>query len=84
MEQRIINSGKLAISDLVQLAKYGKDQLFIDYDEEADVLYVSFGKPQKADDSIHGEGDIIRRKKGNKIIGLTILNASRFRKVKSS
>lgn len=84
MEQRIINSGKLAISDLVQLAKYGKDKLFIDYDEEADVLYVSFGKPQRADDSIHGEDDIIRRKKGNKIIGLTILNASRFRKVKSS
>lgn len=84
MEQRIVNSGKLAIPDLVQLAKYGKDKLFIDYDEEADVLYVSFGKPQKADDSIHGEDDIIRRKKDNKIIGLTILNASRFRKVKSS
>ena len=84
MEQKIINSGKLAISDLVQLAKYGNDKLFIDYDEEADVLYVSFGKPQKADDSIHGEDDIIRRKKGNKIVGLTILNASRFRKVKSS
>lgn len=84
MEQRIINSGKSAIADLIQLAKYGKDQLFIDYDEGADVLYVSFGKPQKADDSIHGEGDIIKRKKGNKIIGLTILNASRFNKLKSS
>ena len=78
MEQRIINSGKLAIPDLVQLAKYGKDKLFIDYDEEADVLYISFGKPQKADDSVHGENDIIRRKKGNKVIGLTILNASCF------
>lgn len=85
MEQRIINSGKLVISDLIKLAKYGQDKLFIDYDEEADVLYVSFGKPQKADDSIHGEDDIIRRKKGNKVIGLTILNASRFsKKAKSS
>lgn len=80
MEQRIVNSGKLATPDLVQLAKYGHDKLFIDYDEEADVLYVSFGKPQKADDAIHGEDDIIRRKKDGKIIGLTILNASRFRK----
>lgn len=80
MEQRIINSGRLATPDLVQLAKYGQDKLFIDYDEEADVLYVSFGKPQKADDAIQGSDDIIRRKKGNKIIGLTILNASRFRK----
>lgn len=84
MEQRIINSGKIAIADFIRLAKYGNDKLFIDYDEEADVLYVSFGKPQKADNSVHGEDDIIRRKKGNKIIGLTILNASRFSKVKSS
>lgn len=27
---------------------------FLDYDQEADVLYVSFGKPQKADDAIQG------------------------------
>ena len=80
MEQVIINSSKMAISDLVQLAKYGKDKLFIDYDEEADVLYVNFGKPQKADDSIQDKDGIIKRKKDNKIIGLTILNASRFEK----
>lgn len=80
MEQRIINSGKMAISDLVQLAQYGDDKLFIDYDKEADVLYVSFGKPQKADDSTQGEDGIIRRKKGKKVIGLTILNASRFQR----
>lgn len=80
MEQRIINSSKLAVSDLVQMAQYGKDKLFIDYDEEVDVLYVSFGKPQKADDAIQDRDGIIRRKKGKKIIGLTILNASRFRK----
>lgn len=70
----------MVISDLVKLAQYGQDKLFIDYDEEADVLYVSFGKPQKADDSIQDKEGIIRRKKGSKIIGLTILNASRFSK----
>lgn len=80
MEQRIINSGKMAVSDLVQLAEYGNDKLFIDYDKEADVLYVSFGRPQKADDAIQGEDGIVRRKKGKKIVGLTILNASRFKK----
>ena len=78
MEQRIINSSKIAVSDLVQMAQYGKDKLYVDYDSEADVLYVSFGKPQKADDAIQGKDGIIRRKKGNKIVGLTILNASRF------
>ena len=78
MEQRIINSSKLVAADLVQLARFGNDKLFIDYDDEADVLYVSFGKPQKADDSVQGKDGIIRRKKGKKVIGLTILNASRF------
>lgn len=80
MEQTIVNSGQLAVADFISLAKYGQDKLFIDYDEEADVLYISFGKPQKADDSVHGENDIIRRKKEKKIIGLTVLNASRFKK----
>lgn len=79
MEQRIINSSKLAVSDLVQMAQYGQDKLFVDYDEEADVLYISFGKPRKADTAMQGEDGIIRRKKGDKIVGLTILNASRFR-----
>lgn len=78
MEQRIINSSKMVVADLLQLARFGNDKLFIDYDEEADVLYVSFGKPQKADDANQGKDGIIRRKKGNKVVGLTILNASRF------
>jgi uncharacterized protein YuzE len=48
-----------------------------DYDAEGDVLYISFGEPQEADDSdITEEGVIIRLKEG-KIIGLTILNASK-------
>lgn len=80
MEQTIINSGKIAAYDLVRLAQYGNDKLFVDYDKEADVLYVSFGKPQKADDAVQGKDGIIRRKKGDKIVGLTILNASRFGK----
>lgn len=76
MDQRLISSGKIAASDLVNLAKYGQDKLFVDYDEEADILYVSFGKPQKADTSVQEQG-IIKRIKGKKIIGLTILNASK-------
>lgn len=52
----------------------------LDYDKEADVLYVSFGQPKKADDAVQGKDGIIRRKKKDQIIGLTILNASRFNK----
>lgn len=84
MEQKIIKSGKLAITNLIQLAQYGNSKFIIDYDRGADVLYISFNHPQKADNAIQGEDGIIRRKRGNKIVGLTILKASRFSKVKSS
>ena len=78
MEQRVIDSGKLAVPDFIKLAKYSHDQLFIDYDEEADVLYVSFEKPQNADDSIM-EGNVIIHKRGGRVVGLTITNASHFK-----
>ena len=51
------------------------DKVRMDYDPEGDVLYISFGSPQPADDSdITDEGVIVRLKEG-KIVGLTILNA---------
>jgi uncharacterized protein YuzE len=49
---------------------------WIDYDEEADVLYLSFEKPQSASDSEINEDDVIIRKKDGQVIGLTILHAS--------
>ena len=49
----------------------------LDYDEESDVLYISFGGPQHADDSeVTDEGVIIRLKEG-RIIGFTIPNAKK-------
>lgn len=49
----------------------------LDYDEEGDVLYINFGRPQPADDSdLTDEGIIVRLRQG-KIIGLTIPNAKK-------
>lgn len=84
MEQRIIKALNITVPDLVRLAQIGESKLFIDYDKEADVLYVSFGRPQKADDSYQGNDGIIRRFKNHQIIGLTVLSASRFSKKSSS
>lgn len=78
MEQRIVKSTTNIIGDLVNLAKAGDPRLWVDYDKEVDVLYVSFGKPQKADDARQDKDGIIRRTKNRKIIGLTVLDASRF------
>ena len=50
--------------------------IWVDYDKEADVLYLSFRKPQRAKKTIELGDDILIRKDGRKIVGLTILNAS--------
>ena len=53
------------------------EELDVFYDKKADVLYISFGKPQEADDSELLDNDVIVRYKGKKVIGLTILAFSK-------
>ena len=53
--------------------------IWTDYDKETDVLYVNFEKPQQATDSILKD-DVLIRKRNEKIIGLTILNAGKFKR----
>lgn len=54
-------------------------QLWSSYDREADVLYLNFKKPSRADDSELTEDDIIIRYEEGEIIGLTVLHASKRR-----
>lgn len=60
-------------SDIIKLPV---EHIWVDYDKEADVLYLSFRKPQRAKKTIEIDDDILIRKDGNKIVGITILNAS--------
>ena len=55
--------------------KLGAKKLWLDYDEEANVLYVSFRRPQKATDS-RMEGDLIYHYRDEELVGVTILHAS--------
>jgi uncharacterized protein YuzE len=50
-------------------------QMWTDYDAEADVLYISFRKPQQANDSVM-EPDGIHHYRDGELVGLTILHAS--------
>ena len=59
-----------------QLLEIPHRRIWMTYDKEADVLYVSFRKPQRATKTIEVDDDILIRKDGRKIVGLTILNAS--------
>jgi uncharacterized protein YuzE len=55
--------------------RLGAKKLWLDYDEEADVLYVSFRRPQKATDS-RMENDLIYHYQDKELVGVTILHAS--------
>jgi len=52
------------------------NNLHIRYDQEADVMYVSFGAPMPADDSELGEDDILHRYRDGEVVGLTVTHFS--------
>jgi uncharacterized protein YuzE len=58
------------------LVRLPSRRMWIDYDAEADVLYLSFNRPQRATDSEMREDGIIVHRRGKEIVGLTILEAS--------
>lgn len=73
MEKELIKEVEKVVPSMMKIAK----QMWIDFDKEADVLYISFEKPQHADDS-EMKDDIIMHRRKNKIVGLTILHASHY------
>lgn len=62
---------------LPHIKKVGAKHIWFDFDEEADVLYVSLERPQRATDTDILEDGIFLRLRGNKVVGITIVNVSR-------
>ncbi len=60
------------------LLEWKKPSVWIDYDKEVDVLYISFGKPQRADDSIIQDDGKIYHYRSESIVGITVPNASKI------
>ena len=52
-------------------------KVWVDYDEDADVLYVNFKKPSHADDSELTEDNVIIRYEKGQVVGMTFLNAAK-------
>ena len=65
----------LAIIPAVKLTP--QNYLWSSYDSEADILYINFKKPSHATDSELTDDDIIIRYEEDRIVGLTILHASK-------
>ncbi|HSN77552.1 MAG TPA: DUF2283 domain-containing protein [Anaerolineae bacterium] len=51
-------------------------RFWVDYDREADVLYINFQRPQKATDSEMTDDGILLRYRGHELVGVTVLDAS--------
>ena len=77
MEKTIINNMYAILPKLLVLAK---KSVWFDYDKEADVLYVSFRRPQDATETVPFNENILLRQRYDELVGLTILHASKISK----
>jgi uncharacterized protein YuzE len=75
---------KRAVSDGLALARlvgqFPARKLWLDYDDEADVLYVSLNRPQKATETVDLEDEgVLLRNRDDELVGITVLDASRHK-----
>ncbi|KKR30008.1 MAG: hypothetical protein UT63_C0109G0006 [Candidatus Gottesmanbacteria bacterium GW2011_GWC2_39_8] len=61
-----------------------KKPVWFDYDQDADVLYVSFRKPQDATETTPYNDHILLRERNGELVGITILDASHMSKKKQT
>ena len=54
--------------------KINQNHYWVDYDDQTDILYISFRKPQCANDSIM-KNDLIYHYDADQLVGVTILHA---------
>ena len=77
MEKTIIPEISSSVFRAVPLLiDFPVQRFWVDYDREADVLYISFQRPQKATDTEMTDEGILFRYRGKQLVGITILDAS--------
>ncbi|MDZ7260495.1 MAG: DUF2283 domain-containing protein [candidate division KSB1 bacterium] len=64
------------LAAIPHLRQSGAKHVWFDFDDEADVLYISFERPQNATDTDMLDNGVFIRLRGKKIAGLTITNFS--------
>ena len=58
------------------LIEFPSQRFWVDYDAEADVLYINFQHPQRATDSQMTDDGVLLRYRGKQLVGMTVLDAS--------
>jgi len=74
LEKGVVRS---VLESLPHLLKLPSKHVSFDLDDEADVLYVSFERPQGATDSELTSDDVIMRYRDDHLVGMTVLNVRR-------
>ncbi len=68
---------KRVLNLVPELLEVTYPRIWATYDKEADVLYINFKKPSRADDSDLTDDDLIIRYEEGDVVGITVLNASK-------
>ena len=75
METAEINKTLKEVYELVShLIKLPETKMWIDYDKEADVLYINFKRPQRATDSEMLDNGVLLRYKGDELVNNRIIS----------
>jgi uncharacterized protein YuzE len=75
-DQRRAVTSALALAQ--QIGTFPASKLWLDYDAEADVLYISLKRPQKATETVDVDDEgILLRYRDKELVGMTVLDASK-------
>jgi uncharacterized protein YuzE len=78
MEQ-IYNNQLLYTNNEKRCSSVERNQIVMSYDREADVIYISFGKPRKAVSEEIDPYVLVRRDpKAKEILGITVTNFTKY------
>jgi len=67
------------LKSIPYLLEMPSKRIWIDYDDEADVLYISFRKPQQANDS-EMEENVVYHYRDKELVGVTVIGAKKYLK----
>ena len=71
------NTLSMVMKTVPLVTKLPMHRLWFDYDQQADVLYISIERPQKATNSTLRDDGVLLRYHGKKLVGITIFEASK-------
>lgn len=74
MDQTVVSN---VLETIPAVLRMPSKHVWFDFDESSDTLYVSFERPQQATDTELTDDGLLIRYRDGRIVGVTILNASK-------